>query len=66
MTNPWQTINAAQLRRDGLRRFQRAAIHIITAAAVAAVCLTLARAALQTALALPVLTGQATPWKDLQ
>lgn len=64
--NPWQPLNTAQLRRDGLRRFQRAAIHIITAAALAVLCITLARAALQTALAIPVLTGHATPWKDLK
>jgi hypothetical protein len=63
--NPWQTLNAAQLRRDGLHRYARAARHILIAAALAVLCLTLAHAALQTALALPVLQGHETPWKDL-
>ena len=65
MMNPWQPLNTAQLRRDTRHRYQRAALHIITAACVATVTLTLAHAALQTALAIPVLTGHATSWKDM-
>jgi hypothetical protein len=59
-------VNLAAQRRTQRRRLIRATRDLAAAAFIATLALTLARAALDTALAIPVLTGHATPWKDLQ